>query len=274
MVEGHGPGPAAGPSVSGMQETSVTTPEAPLTARTALVTGGASGIGAAVATRLAALGAHVTVLDLDDEGAAKVAARIGGDSYALDLSDGPAIDALPMEADILVNNAGIQHVAPIEDFDPERFAFIQRLMLEAPFRLARRLLPGMYDRGWGRIVHVSSVHGHRASPYKSAYVSAKHGLEGLSKVIALEAAGKGVTSNTVCPGYVRTPLVEGQIAAQAASHGIPESDVLDDVLLARTPVKRLVEPEEVADMVGYLCGPSAASITGSSFLLDGGWTAA
>jgi 3-hydroxybutyrate dehydrogenase len=149
----------------------------------------------------------------------------------------------------------------------------QRRFLE-PFRLARRLLPGMYDRGWGRIVHVSSVHGHRASPYKSAYVSAKHGLEGLSKVIALEAAGKGVTSNTVCPGYVRTPLVEGQIAAQAASHGIPESDVVDDVLLARTPVKRLVEPEEVAGMVAYLCGPDAASITGSSFLLDGGWTAA
>jgi 3-hydroxybutyrate dehydrogenase len=258
-----------------MQETSVTTmPEAPLAARTALVTGGASGIGAAVAARLAALGAHVTVLDLDGEGAAEVAERIGGDSHALDLSDGPAIDALSLEADILVNNAGIQHVAPIEDIDPERFAFIQRLMLEAPFRLARLLLPGMYDRGWGRIVHVSSVHGHRASPYKSAYVSAKHGLEGLSKVIALEAAGKGVTSNTVCPGYVRTPLVEGQISAQAASHGIPEADVLDDVLLARTPVKRLVEPEEVADMVGYLCGPSAASITGSSFLLDGGWTAA
>ena len=235
--------------MSGMQETSVTTPEgpAPLATRTALVTGGASGIGAAVATRLAALGAHVTVLDLDDEGAAKVAARIGGDSYALDLTDGAAIDALPLEADILVNNAGIQHVAAIEDFDPERFAFIHRLMLEAPFRLARRLLPGMYERKWGRLVHVSSVHGHRASPYKSAYVSAKHGLEGLSKVIALEAAGKGVTSNTVCPGYVRTPLVEGQISAQAESHGIPESDVLDDVLLARTPVQRL-------DRVGELLG--------------------
>ena len=247
---------------------------AALGGRTAVVTGGASGIGAAVAALLAERGASVTVLDRDDEGAAKVAARIGGDSLGIDLTDGAAIDALDVRADILVNNAGIQHVAPIEEFDPERFALIHRLMLEAPFRLARRLLPGMYERGWGRIVHVSSVHGHRASAYKSAYVSAKHGLEGLSKVIALEAAGRGVTSNTVCPGYVRTPLVEGQIAAQAESHGIPESDVLDEVLLARTPVKRLVEPEEVAEMVGYLCGVGAASITGSSFLLDGGWTAA
>ncbi len=250
------------------------TPVTPLSGRTALVTGGASGIGAAVATRLAGLGAHVTVLDRDDEGAAKVAARIGGDFRGIDLTDGAAIDALDVEGDILVNNAGIQHVAPVEEFDPERFALIHRLMLEAPFRLARRQLPGMYRRGWGRLVHVSSVHGHRASPYKAAYVSAKHGLEGLSKVIALEAAGKGVTSNTVCPGYVRTPLVEGQIAAQARTHGIPESDVLDEVMLARTPVKRLVEPEEVADMVGFLCGAGAASITGSSFLLDGGWTAA
>jgi len=251
-------------------------PETPVTLlqdRTALVTGGASGIGAAVATRLAELGAHVVVLDRDDEGAAEVAAAIGGESRAIDLTDGAAIDALDVEADILVNNAGIQHVAPIEEFDPEQFALIHRLMLEAPFRLARRLLPGMYDRGWGRMVHVSSVHGHRASAYKAAYVSAKHGLEGLSKVIALEAAGKGVTSNTVCPGYVRTPLVEGQLAAQAQTHGIDESEVLSDVLLARTPVKRLVEAEEVADLVGYLCGPGTASITGSSFLLDGGWTA-
>ena len=147
-------------------------------------------------------------------------------------------------------------------------------MLQAPFLLARALLPGMYAGGWGRIVHVSSVHGHRASAYKAAYVSAKHGLEGLSKVIALEGAAKGVTSNTVCPGYVRTPLVEGQIADQAASHGIEESEVLDQVLLARTPVKRLVEPEEVAGLVGFLCGPGTASINGSSYLMDGGWTAA
>jgi 3-hydroxybutyrate dehydrogenase len=131
----------------------------------------------------------------------------------------------------------------------------------------------MYERGWGRVINLSSVHGHRASPYKAAYVSAKHGLEGLSKVIALEAAGRGVTSNTVCPGYVRTPLVENQITSQAAAHGIDEEQVLDQVLLARTPVKRLVEPAEVADAVAYLCGPGTSSITGSSFVIDGGWTA-
>jgi 3-hydroxybutyrate dehydrogenase len=247
-----------------------------LDGRTALVTGAASGIGRAVASALATRGAQVLVLDRDEDGARAVAEEVGGKPLVADLSDGASIDALGLGglgADILVNNAGIQHVAPVEDFDPERFAFIQRLMLEAPFRLARGLLPGMYERGWGRLVHVSSVHGHRASPFKSAYVSAKHGLEGLSKVIALEAAGKGVTSNTVCPGYVRTPLVEGQIADQARSHGIPEDEVLDKVLLGRTPIKRLVEPSEVADLVCFLCGPGTDSVTGSSFLMDGGWTA-
>jgi 3-hydroxybutyrate dehydrogenase len=249
-----------------------------LSGRTALVTGAASGIGRAVAERLSASGAHVVVLDRDEAGAREVAEAVGGDWRVADLSDGAAIDALglgsDLRADILVNNAGVQHVAPVEDFDPERFAFIQRLMLEAPFRLARGLLPGMYANGWGRMVHVSSVHGHRASPYKSAYVAAKHGLEGLSKVLALEAAGRGVTSNTVCPGYVRTPLVEGQIRDQARTHGVAEEQVVDDVLLARTPVKRLVEPAEVAELVGFLCGPGTDSVTGSSFLMDGGWTAA
>ena len=263
-----------------MTETPVTPSpgSGPLDGRTALITGGASGIGRAVAARLASAGARTIVLDRDESGARQVADELGGDYLVADLSDGTSIEELGLgtavQADILVNNAGVQHVAPVEDFDPERFGFIQRLMLEAPFRLARGLLPGMYERGFGRLVHVSSVHGHRASPYKSAYVSAKHGLEGLSKVIALEAAGRGVTSNTVCPGYVRTPLVEGQIADQARTHGIAEDEVLDGVLLARTPVKRLVEPAEVADLVAFLCGPGTDSITGSSFLMDGGWTAA
>ena len=245
-----------------------------LEGKTALVTGAASGIGRAVAVRLAAGGASVVVLDRDEAGAKQLASDIDGDFLVADLSDPSVIDTLDLDADILVNNAGIQHVAPIEEFDPEKFSLIQRVLLEAPFRFTRALLPGMYARGWGRIVNVSSVHGHRASPYKAAYVSAKHGLEGLSKVIALEAAGKGVTSNTVCPGYVRTPLVEGQIADQARTHGIDEAEVLDDVLLAKTPVKRLAEPEEVARLVAFLCGPGTDSVTGSSFMMDGGWTAA
>jgi 3-hydroxybutyrate dehydrogenase len=245
-----------------------------LTGRTALVTGGASGIGRACARRLADCGAEVVVLDREKDAAAEVADRLGGRAVVADLSDPAVVDGLGLDADILVNNAGLQHVAPVEDFDPERFALIHRVMLEAPFRLARVLLPRMYERAWGRIVHISSVHGHRASAYKSAYVSAKHGLEGLSKTIALEAAGRGVTSNTVCPGYVRTPLVEGQVADQARAHGIEEAQVLDEVLLVRTPVKRLVEPEEVASCVTYLCGPGTDSITGASLTLDGGWTAA
>jgi len=248
-----------------------------LSGRTALVTGAASGIGRSVASRLADGGASVLLLDRDEAGAKEAASAVGGEHLVADLGDPEAIEALELARrgiDILVNNAGIQHVAPVEEFDPETFALIHRVMLQAPFLLTRALLPGMYDAGWGRIVHVSSVHGHRASPYKSAYVSAKHGLEGLSKVIALEAAEKGVTSNTVCPGYVRTPLVEGQISDQARSHGIAEAEVLDDVLLARTPVKRLVEPDEVGALVAFLCGPGTASINGTSYLMDGGWTAA
>jgi 3-hydroxybutyrate dehydrogenase len=241
------------------------------------VTGAASGIGRAVAARLAADGADVLLLDRDEQGVKEAAVEIGGDHLVADLSDADDIADLRLAergVDVLVNNAGIQHVAPVQDFDPATFELVHRVMLHAPFLLSRAVLPGMYERGWGRIVHVSSVHGHRASAFKSAYVSAKHGLEGLSKVIALEAAGTGVTSNTVCPGYVRTPLVEKQVADQAEHHGIAEDDVLDDVLLARTPVKRLVEPEEVGALIAYLCGPATDSVTGTSHLLDGGWTAA
>jgi 3-hydroxybutyrate dehydrogenase len=248
-----------------------------LDGRTALVTGAASGIGRAVAARLAESGARVLLVDRDEDGAREAAESVGGEHLVADLGDRDAIDRLELGGrgiDVLVNNAGLQHVAPVEDFDPDTFALIHRVMLQAPFLLARAVLPGMYERGWGRLVHVSSVHGHRASAYKSAYVSAKHGLEGLSKVLALEGAEKGVTSNTVCPGYVRTPLVEGQLADQAASHGIAEDEVLDQVLLARTPVKRLVEPDEVAHLVAFLCGPGTDSINGASYLMDGGWTAA
>ena len=191
-----------------------------LAGRRALVTGGASGIGRACAVRLAAAGAEVVVADRDAEAAKAVAELVGGTAVAVDLSDLDAVDALDLAVDILVNNAGLQHVAPIHEFPVDRFSYILRLMLEAPFRLVRGALPHMYEQGWGRIVNISSIHGLRASPFKSAYVTAKHGLEGLSKVIALEGAAHGVTSNCVNPAYVRTPLVEGQIADQAKAHGL------------------------------------------------------
>ncbi|RIQ35917.1 3-hydroxybutyrate dehydrogenase [Jiangella rhizosphaerae] len=244
-----------------------------LSGRRALVTGGGSGIGAAVARRLGAAGAHVIVADVDGERAASVAGDCGGEPWQVDLSDTAALASAEIDVDILVNNAGIQHVARLEEFPPDRFAFMLRLMLEAPFLLIRAALPGMYARSWGRIVNVSSAHGLRASPFKSAYVAAKHGLEGLSKVTALEGAPHGVTSNCVNPGYVRTPLVEAQIADQAAVHGLPEERVVSEILLANEAIKRLVEPDEVAEAVAYLTGPAAQSITGTDLVIDGGWSA-
>jgi 3-hydroxybutyrate dehydrogenase len=244
-----------------------------LAGRRAMITGGASGIGRACAARLAEAGAAVVVVDRDAAAAERVAAEVGGTAVTVDLSDLDAVDALDLDVDVLVNNAGLQHVAPVHEFPVDRFSLILRLMLEAPFRLVRGALPAMYERGWGRIVNVSSVHGLRASAYKSAYVTAKHGLEGLSKVIALEGAEHGVTSNCVNPAYVRTPLVEGQIADQARAHGLTEDQVLAEVMLAPAALKRLLEPEEVADAVAWLCSPSATSVTGSSLVMDGGWTA-
>ncbi|WP_248958674.1 3-hydroxybutyrate dehydrogenase [Sphaerisporangium perillae] len=245
-----------------------------LTGRRALVTGGASGIGRACARRLAGAGAQVVILDVREQEAREAAGEIGGLALTADLTDMAAVDALDCGGvDILVNNAGFQHVAPITEFPPEMFAAIMKIMVEAPFRLARRALPGMYERGWGRVVNISSVHGLRASPYKVAYVTAKHALEGLSKVIALEGAAHGVTSNCVNPAYVRTPLVEEQIADQARVHDLPPDEVVEQIMLAPAAVRRLIEPEEVAEAVAYLCSPQASMITGASLTIDGGWTA-
>src|SRR5664279_833739 len=202
-----------------------------LAGRTALVTGGASGIGAACARELAVRGATVTVADIDEVAAKALAEEIGGTAWGVDLLDVEALERLTLETDVLVNNAGIQSIDPIVDFSPERFRSMMRLMVEAPFLLIRAALPHMYEQGFGRIVNISSVHGLRASEFKVAYVTAKHGLEGLSKVTALEGGPHDVTSNCVNPGYVRTPLVTKQIADQARTHGISEEEVLSQVLL-------------------------------------------
>ena len=244
-----------------------------LDGRTALVTGGASGIGAACARELALRGAVVTVADLDDVGAKAVAEEIGGKAWAVDLSDVAALEGLRLDTDILVNNAGVQHVSPIPEFPPDRFRFMMALMVEAPFLLIRAALPHMYGQKFGRIINLSSVHGIRASEFKVAYVTAKHALEGLSKVTALEGGPHDVTSNCVNPGYVRTPLVTKQIADQATAHGIAEDKVVTDILLKESAIKRLLEPEEVAALVGWLASPAAGMVTGASYTMDGGWSA-
>jgi 3-hydroxybutyrate dehydrogenase len=245
----------------------------PLAGRRALVTGGAGGIGLACCRVLAGMGATVTVADLDGDRAAQVAAEVGGTAWQVDLLRATELDDLVLDIDVLVNNAGIQRVAPIEEFPPEDFRRIQTLMVQVPFLLIRAALPGMYARGFGRVVNISSVHGLIASPFKSAYVVAKHGLEGLSKVTALEGGSHGVTSNCVNPGYVRTPLVEKQIADQARIHGIPEAEVVQQVMLAESSIKRLVEPAEVASLVGWLVGADSSMVTGASYTMDGGWMA-
>ena len=242
-------------------------------AKKALVTGGASGIGAAVAKSLAAEGFSVTVADRDEAAATELAGQINGEVWAIDLLDTRTLESIELTTDVLVNCAGIQTVKPLHEFEPDAFRRIHTIMLEAPFLLIRAALPYMYERGWGRIINVSSAHGLRASAFKSAYVSAKHGLEGLSKVTALEGAAHGVTSNCVNPGYVRTPLVEKQIADQARENNLPEDEVIEKIMLTRSAIKRLVEPEEVGDLVAFLASDKAGMITGASYTIDGGWTA-
>jgi 3-hydroxybutyrate dehydrogenase len=250
-----------------------------LSGKRALVTGAASGIGLAIARHLGELGADVVVSDLaDDRLDAAVAGIQGAQGLPADLSRRGEVHALAEQSkpvDILVNNAGLQHVSPIEEFDEDRFDLLQAVMLAAPFLLIRALIPGMYERGWGRVVNISSVHGLVASPYKSAYVAAKHGVIGLTKAIALEAAARSgnVTVHAICPSYVRTPLVEGQVADQAKAHGIPEEEVVEKVLLTQNAVKRLIEPAEVARAVEFLCSDMSWTMTGSALAMDAGWLA-
>ncbi len=254
---------------------------AQLTDKVALVTGAASGIGLAIARDLVQQGAHVILTDVDTERGQAEAARLANARFiSSDLSDPTAIQRL-MDAvqndegkvDILVNNAGIQHVAPIVEFPMEKWQQIITIMLTAPFALTKAVLPDMYRQRWGRIVNIASVHAVRASAYKSAYVAAKHGLLGLTRVTALEGAEHGVTCNAICPSYVRTPLVEKQIADQARIHHIPESEVVEKIMAAEGAIHRLLEPEEVAHLATYLCSDAASAITGSAQMIDCGWTA-
>jgi len=256
------------------------TPTSWLTGKRALVTGGASGIGLAIGRELAACGAEVILSDLSDD--ALFAACRGlptARGITADLSLRASARALAGDAgpiDILVNNAGLQHVSPVDEFDESMWDKLLAVMLTSPFALIRALIPGMYARGWGRILNIGSVHSLIASPYKSAYVSAKHGLVGLTKTVALEAAARspgGVTVNALCPSYVRTPLVERQIADQARVHGIPAAEVVDRILLTQNAVKRLIEPEEVAKYAAFLCRDEAWSITGAALTMDAGWLA-
>jgi len=249
-----------------------------LRGRRALVTGAASGIGLAVARHLASRGASVVASDLPGERLDAAAAGMHAETAPCDLGDREQVRALVAQlgdVDILVNNAGLQHVSPVEDFDESRWDRIVAVMLTAPFLLTRAALPGMYARGFGRVVNIASVHGLVASPYKAAYVSAKHGLVGFTKVVALEAGERcpDVTAHAICPSYVRTPLVEGQVSDQARAHGIAEDEVLERVMLTRNAVKRLIEPEEVARAVEFLCGPGAWSMSGAALTMDAGWLA-
>jgi 3-hydroxybutyrate dehydrogenase len=240
----------------------------------ALVTGAAGGIGRAIAERLVADGWEVLAVDVapDPDGP--------GESFAADLTtregNRAAVDIALRRfgrLDALIPNAGFQHVSPIEEFDEDRWDALLALLLTSPFLLARRAWPALRASGNGRIVVVASVHGLVASPFKAGYVAAKHGVLGLVKTLALEGAEQGIRASAVCPGYVRTRLVEKQVADQARAHGIPEARVLEDVILAPQALKRLLEPAEVADAVAYLLGPGGALHTGAPLVMDGGWTA-
>ncbi len=255
--------------------------------KVALVTGSTSGIGWGMVNALAQAGADVMLHGLGDPPEverlrADLAKRMGVRVavHQADLSRAEEVTRLIRDTeaalggiDILVNNAGIQFVSPVEDFPPERWSAIQNIILNSSYHAIREVVPGMKRRGWGRIINLASVHGLVASPFKSAYVAAKHGQIGLTKTVALELAETSITCNAICPGYVRTLLVEGQIESQAKAHGLTREHVIRDVILAAQPTKRFVEVEEVAALALFLCTEQARSITGAAIPIDGGWTA-
>lgn len=255
--------------------------------KNAIVTGSTSGIGLGIATALARQGMNLMLNGFGDPQEIEQIRAGLAETYGVqvlysdaDMSKPAAIEAMVEQAqaafgqiDVLVNNAGIQHVSPVEDFPPEKWDAILAINLSSAFHTTRLLLPGMKARGWGRIINLASAHGLVASPYKSAYVAAKHGVIGLTKSVALEAAEEGVTVNAVCPGYVLTPLVEKQIPDTAKARGISEEEVRRDVLLKAQPTKKFVTVEQLGEAVLFLCSDAAASITGTSLSMDGGWTA-
>lgn len=252
-----------------------------LQGKVALVTGSTSGIGLAIAKALGAEGARLMINGFGpQEEIAAICQETGAIHDAADMSDPAAIEAMLTRCrdelgppDILVNNAGIQHVSPVQDFPPEKWDAIIAINLSAVFHTTRLALPAMRDNGWGRIVNTASAHSLVASPNKSAYVAAKHGVAGFTKTVALEAAQGGVTVNCISPGYVWTPLVEKQIPDTMKARNLTREQVMNDVLLSAQPTKRFVTVEEVAAMALFLCRDEAASITGANISMDGGWTA-
>ena len=258
-----------------------------LRGRSALVTGSTSGIGLGIATALAGAGVNVT---LNGFGDAKAIERVRGDlaeqtgvavrHSGADMSQGDEVIAMVRDAesahgavDILVNNAGVQFVAPIEEFPAAKWEAIVAINLSHAYYTIHAALPGMRERGFGRIVNIASAHGLVASPYKAAYVAAKHGMVGLTKVVALETAEENITCNAICPGFVHTPLVEGQIDEQAKAHGLPRERVIKEVILDSQPSKRFVEVADLAGLTLLLCSDAGRSITGAALPVDGGWTA-
>ena len=247
-----------------------------------LVTGAASGIGLGIARHFAARGHAVWLSDRDAAAAGQAAAaarELGWNAtgLALDVASAGGIDAAvaalgPQGVDLLVNNAGLQHVAPLDEFPRDRWELLIAVMLTGAAMLTRALLPGMRQRGFGRIVNVGSIHSLVASPYKSAYVAAKHGLIGFAKTIALETADTDITINTVCPSYVRTPLVDAQVAAQAKAHGLPEQQVIEEIMLRPMPKRAFVTVEELGGIVEFLASDVARNVTGQWIAVDGGWT--